>query len=322
MIPVIEVQDVLAGRADAALIEGGTRSGFLTLAGVDRALNLAGARARMLGFFAGPEAAKNETLRNKYDPSRPNVYRGFFPCEPDKGALIEGVDLGPDIADPARCGDGSDPLTEPTPLPALPGWREATAQYYTALEGLGRALVAGLVRGLGADPDQAVGLFDRSISTLRMLHYPARPAASMPDDRRLDTPSGPRWVMTKPHTDSGFVTLLWQDGAGGLQAQAPDGSWLDVPPAEGGLVVNFGQMLNDWTGGRIRATPHRVLGGLAERFSVPFFFEPAVDAVIAPLFPAEGGEGFVYGDFLWSRMVHFTNFHGVVRKPAEALKAG
>jgi isopenicillin N synthase-like dioxygenase len=322
MIPVIPVADVLAGRADAALIEGGTRSGFLTLAGVDRELGLAQARARMLGFFAQPEEGKCEVLRNKYDPSRPNVYRGFFPCEPEKGALLEGVDLGPDVADPARCGDGSDPLTEPTPIPSLPGWREATAVYYTALEGLGRALVAGLVRGLGGDPGRAVRLFDGSISTLRMLHYPARPASAMPDDRKVETTRGTRWVMTKPHTDSGFVTLLWQDGTGGLQARGPDGEWIDVPPAEGGLVVNFGQMLNDWTGGRIRATPHRVLGGLAERFSVPFFFEPAVDAVVAPLFPAQGGESFVYGDFLWSRMVSFTNFHGVVRKPAEALKAG
>jgi isopenicillin N synthase-like dioxygenase len=125
--------------------------------------------------------------------------------------------------------------------------------------------------------------------------------------------------MTKPHTDSGFVTLLWQDGTGGLQAQAPDGGWVDVPPDEGGLVVNFGQMLGDWTGGRIRATPHRVLGGRAERASVPFFFEPAVDAVVAPLFSEEGGESFVYGDFLWARMTSFVNFHGVERKPAAAV---
>jgi len=320
MIPVIPVAEVLAGRADAALVEGGRRSGFLTLSGLDQALALAEPRRAMLGFFGQDEAGKREVLRNKYDPARPNVYRGFFPCEPEKGGLVEGIDLGPDLTDPARCGDGADPLTEPTPLPSLPGWREAAAAYYTALEGLGRALVAGLVRGLGGDPDRAVGLFDGSISTLRMLHYPARVAAVLPDDRAVATPAGTRWVMTKPHTDSGFVTLLWQDGAGGLQAQGPDGAWIDVPPAEGGLVVNFGQMLNDWTGGRIRATPHRVLGGLAERFSVPFFFEPAVDAVVAPLFPDEGGETFVYGDFLWARMVSFTNFHGVARQPAR--KAG
>lgn len=85
-----------------------------------------------------------------------------------------------------------------------------------------------------------------------------------------------------PDTDSGFVTLLWQDGTGGLQAEAPEG-WIDVPPAADGLVVNFGQMLSDWSVGRIRATRHRVLGGTAERTSVPFFFEPGVNAVIEPI---------------------------------------
>lgn len=318
MIPVIPVGDVLEGRADARLIEGGARSGFLTLSGVDAGLGLAAPRAAMLALFARNEAVRRAMLRNKYDPARPNVYRGFYPCEPEKGGLVEGVDIGPDMADPARAGDGSDPLTEPTPMPALPGWREAAGTYYSAIEGLGRALVEGLLRGLGADPGRAAGLFDRSISTLRLLHYPEHPAERLPDDRRVETPQGPRWVMTKAHTDSGFVTLLWQDGAGGLQAQGPEGAWVDVPPAEGGLVVNFGQMLADWTGGRIRATPHRVLGGRAERFSVPFFFEPAVDAMVSPLFPAEGGESFVYGDFLWSRMTNFVNFQGVERRPAGA----
>ena len=322
MIPVIPVAAVLGAHADAALIEGGARSGFLTLSGVDDALGLAAARSGMLAFFAQDEAAKRTIVRHKYDPTRPNVYRGFYPCELDKGGLVEGFDIGPDVADPARAGDGSDPLTEPTPMPDIPGWRGATGAYYTALEALGRAVVEGLLRGLGADPRRAGALFDRSISTLRLLHYPEHPAGTLPDDRRIEIPAGTRWIMTKPHTDSGFVTLLWQDGTGGLQAQGPGGDWVDVPPADGGLVVNFGQMLSDWSGGQIRATPHRVLGGRAERFSVPFFFEPAVDAIVTPLFPENGGRSFVYGDFLWERMVNFPNFHGVVRQPAGSRAAG
>jgi isopenicillin N synthase-like dioxygenase len=82
--------------------------------------------------------------------------------------------------------------------------------------------------------------------------------------------------------DSGFVTLLAQDGVAGLQARAADGSWLDVPPREGTLAVNFGKLLESWTGGRIRATEHRVLGSAQERRSIPFFYEPRADAVIAP----------------------------------------
>lgn len=55
---------------------------------------------------------------------------------------------------------------------------------------------------------------------------------------------GVRIVMTPAHTDSGFVSLLWQDGTGGLPAKGPDG-WIDVPPAADGIVMNFGQMLSD-----------------------------------------------------------------------------
>lgn len=316
MITVIPADDVLAGRADTALAEGARHSGFLMLSGADDALALAVPRQGLLALFGPDERPRMQMLRNKYDPARQNVYRGFFPSEPENGVMSEGVDIGPDVADAARCGDGADPLTEPTPMPDLPGWRDAAAAYYRELERLGRAVVAGLLRGLGVDAARWERLFDRSISTLRVLHYQARAAEVLPAGRAIETTRGKTWVITRPHTDSGFVTLLWQDPAGGLQAQAPDGVWTDVPPIPGALAVNFGQMLGEWTGGRVRATPHRVLGGLNERFSIPFFFEPAVDALIEPLFPENGGDSFIYGDFLWSRMVKFPNFHGVVRQPA------
>ena len=58
---------------------------------------------------------------------------------------------------------------------------------------------------------------------------------------------------------------------------------MDVPPLEGTLVVNFGQVLEQWSAGRIRATEHRVLGVGVERFSIPFFYEARAEAVIAPL---------------------------------------
>ncbi|GMG82851.1 hypothetical protein LNKW23_20640 [Paralimibaculum aggregatum] len=312
MIPVIPVEAVLEGRADAAIMSGAAGSGFLTLAGVDAALGLAPPRAAMLGFFGAPEPVRRAVLRNKYDPASRHVYRGHF--VPDGAGVLEGFDIGPDIAWPERAGDGGDPLTEPTPRPAIPGWAAATGAYYAAMSRLGMALTRALLRGLGADEALAERHFARSISTLRLLRYPALDPAAIAPDRVVEGAGGRRFLMTRAHTDSGFVTLLWQDRTGGLQAEGPDG-WIAVPPAEGGLVVNFGQMLEDWSGGRIRATPHRVLGGAAERFSVPFFFEPAVDARIEPL-AGGAGAAFVYGDFLWERMVRFPNFHGVTRRPA------
>jgi len=47
--------------------------------------------------------------------------------------------------------------------------------------------------------------------------------------------------------------------------------------------VNFGEMLEMWTNGAVKATPHRVVGGLEERISVPLFFNPNYDTNVAPL---------------------------------------
>jgi len=109
------------------------------------------------------------------------------------------------------------------------------------------------------------------------------------------------------------VTLLAQDRVAGLQVRGRDGQWIDVPPLEESLVVNFGQVLEQWTAGRIRATEHRVLGSDVERYSIPFFYEARADATIAPLpiDPADRFAPFEYGDFLWKRITQFVEFRGM-----------
>lgn len=55
---------------------------------------------------------------------------------------------------------------------------------------------------------------------------------------------GPRAQGVGPHADWGFLTLLLQDGTGGLEALPPrTHEWVDVPPVDGALVVNVGEML-------------------------------------------------------------------------------
>jgi isopenicillin N synthase-like dioxygenase len=125
-----------------------------------------------------------------------------------------------------------------------------------------------------------------------------------------------RFLTGAPHTDSGFLTLLAQDGVAGLQARARDGGWADVPPTEGALAVNFGQVLERWSGGRIRATEHRVIGSGEERCSIPFFYEARADAEIRPL-PQDDPASFapfLYGDHLWARMTSFVEFRGMERE--------
>jgi isopenicillin N synthase-like dioxygenase len=104
-----------------------------------------------------------------------------------------------------------------------------------------------------------------------------------------------------------------------LQARSAEGRWVDVPPLDRALVVNFGQVLERWCGGRIRATEHRVVGSQLERYSIPFFYEARADATIGPLpiHDAESFEPFLFGDYLWERIVRFVEFRGMqsLRQP-------
>lgn len=333
MIPLIDIASLFASdsptrrETDRAIMAAAQVSGFMVVTG----LGAEGAaapecRSELLRFFTLPQQVKGPLSRRKFAPDNPNVYRGYFPVQEGQATCKEGIDIGPDLLDPQRR-KADDPLREATPLPEehdLPGWRAAAAHYFKAMEATGAALMASIARGLDLPESTFAAYFEQGISTLRLLRYPPRLMGSADlwdPDLSVEHLGERRLLAGKAHVDSGFVTLLQQHGVSGLQAQLPDGSWHDVPPQEGGLVVNFGKLLERWTGGRIRATPHRILANEAERFSIPFFYEPAAEARIAPL-PLERGEDFepfVYGDHLWSAMTRFIEFQGLeTLRPARA----
>ncbi|MGH7058645.1 MAG: isopenicillin N synthase family dioxygenase, partial [Acetobacteraceae bacterium] len=296
-IPVIDVTPLLGEAppawraADRALAAAARDIGFVCIRGLPReAVPGPAERARLLAIFGLPEADKRRLYRRKFAAENLNTYRGWFPLQPGNLTSKEGIDIGGDLVHGSAITVPADPLREPSPLPdegRLPGWREAVALYYRSMEQVAAALMRSLARGLGVGSDYFDDSFRHGLSTLRLIRYPPRDPAELAtvqdaavwvefDGRR-------RYLVGAPHTDSGFVTLLAQDGVPGLQARSRCGPWIDVPPLEGTLVVNFGQVLEQWSAGRIRATEHRVLGSGLERFSIPFFYEARADATIAPL---------------------------------------
>ena len=64
--------------------------------------------------------------------------------------------------------------------------------------------------------------------------------------------------------------------------RAPDGeTWLDAPPRPGAFVLNVGDIGERWSNGTLRSTPHRVLNRTGrDRYSIPYFFDPAAAAVV------------------------------------------
>jgi isopenicillin N synthase-like dioxygenase len=318
-----------AGRAetDAAIIEAAGSTGFMTICGLPPDVPVdAASRRAILQLFDLPPAETRRLWRQKFDPAHRNVYRGWFPLQNGFETYKEGIDLGPDIAFGPNVVEPQDPLREATPLPpesTLPGWRAAAAGYFKAMERVAQVLMHALARGLGLPERIFDSTFAGGISTLRLIHYPVRPPESMtgvPEDRLWVRHDGQQfYLLGRAHVDSGLMTLLAQDGVAGLQARDAGGAWVDVPPDEGTLAVNFGKLLEKWAGGRIRATEHRVIGRMQERFSIPFFYDPRADALIEPL-PLSGAEQFApfyFGDYLWSTMTKFVEFQGLegLRRP-------
>ena len=181
-------------------------------------------------------------------------------------------------------------LSGPNQWPELSDFREPLETYCAAMSDLGRRLMTIALRAIGAVDNHLLSTFDTPTIWLRLLHYPPSPLQA-PEDL----------YGSAPHTDFGCLTLLAQDDVGGLQVRTPAGTWVDVPHRPGAFVVNVGDMLHRLSNGRLLSTPHRVINRSGrERYSCPFFYDPNVSTMIAPL-PGTGAPQFeplCFGDFL------------------------
>ena len=186
----------------------------------------------------------------------------------------------------------------PNVWPDLPGFREAVSAYEATMRGFCMKLLRPMALALDLPPDWFLPHFQKPTTFLRMLHYPPQPADA-PDDA----------FGSAPHTDYGFLTILCQDTAGGLEVRRADGTWLKAPPVPGTWVVNVADMLSRWTNRRWQSTPHRVknLSG-GDRYSNPYFFDMDMDSVVACVPTCCSAEEPArwspvrYGDYLMERL--------------------
>ena len=223
---------------------------------VDRAWRLTGT------FFALPEDEKR-----RYALSGLSGARGYTPfgTEIAKGAKLHDLKefwhVGRDLPDdhPLR---GSMP---PNVWPDRPEhFRETFEALYAALDHAGARILSRIAVALGLQAQW----FDPAIadgnSVLRLLHYPPVPNAE----------SGA--IRAGAHEDINLITLLLGAEEAGLELLTKDGTWLDVNPPAGALVVNIGDMLQRLTNHVLPSTTHRVRNPAGERsahsrYSMPFF---------------------------------------------------
>ncbi|XP_010501950.1 PREDICTED: gibberellin 2-beta-dioxygenase 7-like [Camelina sativa] len=83
-----------------------------------------------------------------------------------------------------------------------------------------------------------------------------------------------------PHTDTSFLTILFQDQIGGLELKKND-QWISVKPCSEALTVNIGDMFQALSNGVYQSVRHRVISPVnMERLSIAFFVCPNLETEI------------------------------------------
>jgi isopenicillin N synthase-like dioxygenase len=184
------------------------------------------------------------------------------------------------------------------------GFRDAMITHYDAFSDLAARTIELVLAALGLSSSvMADHRGDRTSSHMRLNHYTV--GDPVPSDER-DGLNDLGDVALGEHTDSGILTLLIQDDTGGLQASSIDDGWIDIEPRPGTIVVNLADCMQVWTNDRYRAALHRVQPmHQSDRMSIPYFFNPRIDADIEPIGELAGGDPsyrrFAFREFINAR---------------------
>ncbi|WP_170758682.1 isopenicillin N synthase family dioxygenase [Ruegeria lacuscaerulensis] len=250
-----------------------TQIGFLSITGTGISQEtVAKVRACTRAIFDVDESSKWDQAITREN------YRGYIPMgffTPNDGSgqadKYEGYKLHHEVASdaPVRMDCA---LYGPNKWPReVPEAGAVILDYWSQLDRVADVLLGALETGLKVPVNVLRDAFRDPMTNMTLLHYPPQ----APDEGGYGI---------HPHKDTDALTIIAPDPVGGLEVQTRDGGWItpDCPP--GGFVVNIGDMLELWSGGRLKSTPHRVVNRSGkERYSFPYFAVPRHDVVVAPL---------------------------------------
>ncbi|CAI9104397.1 OLC1v1003059C2 [Oldenlandia corymbosa var. corymbosa] len=153
-----------------------------------------------------------------------------------------------------------------------PDFRKVCEDYTQEMLKLSFKLLGLIALSLGVPKDRFDGYFKDQTSFIRLNHYPPCPAPDLA-------------LGVGRHKDAGALTILAQDDVGGLQVKRKsDGEWILVKPTPNAFIINVGDIVQVWSNDKYESVEHRVMvNSERERFSIPFFFNPAHYTWIAPL---------------------------------------
>ena len=277
MIPRLDAAKLITGDATSLqmLAQAAEEVGFFTV--YNTAITEAEVRAVIeayRGFFKLPA-----NIKQNVDMARTGANRGWGApgseqVDPDanpdyKQFFDTGRELPAD--DPMRTQNLS--VYAPNLWPDhQPHFKRAVMGYFSRAMDVSMSLLRAIAQATGQDANFFDDKFDRPMALLRGNYYPERPEWAGDKDFGIAT-----------HTDYGCLTFLATDGTPGLEVRKRGGGWIPVSAPPGEFIINFGEMIEMWTRKKVVATPHRVVGGTAERISVPLFFNPNFNTNVAPI---------------------------------------
>ncbi|KAH7042793.1 putative gibberellin 20-oxidase [Macrophomina phaseolina] len=237
-------------------------------------------------FFGLPEEEKTKVA----NPPTPNPQRGWTKVNGEKtGTLnqngitnLRKLEHG-DLEDAREHFDVGPPNDEeyPNRWPAeevIPGFQAWIETYFRKGRQISLELMEALEIATNCPKGYFAEKFQTDASELRLNHYPSVPVS------KLETGNTRRiW----PHTDFGVVTLLIQDGHGGLEIHdksKPGTVFVPVKKtSDTEFIINIGDTLERLTNGVLKATLHQVTSPphlkdrhdevLPSRHSIAFFLK-------------------------------------------------
>ncbi|WES64562.1 2-oxoglutarate and iron-dependent oxygenase domain-containing protein [Microbacter sp. GSS18] len=294
-VPLVDITSYVTGgtaderAATAQAIDDACRTvGFIQITGHGIPTSVSDGLADALDRFFGLDLDAKKAYR-----TAPEVNRGYSPPKSESLSLSLGVEqasrmndffeafnVGASAADYPHVADLPQPDYAENVWPDVDGYREQVRTYFAEAARVARTLTRIFADALGLPEEFFASRTDHSLDVLRMNNYALPPGTDVTLDGDL--------IGMGEHTDFGIVTVLWADQVAGLQVLGTDGSWNDVMPADGALLVNLGDITARLTNERWMSTLHRVKppvidGTIERRRSAAFFHDGNVETVIETL---------------------------------------
>jgi isopenicillin N synthase-like dioxygenase len=243
------------------------------------AVHLLGKACQEWGFFM----LVNHGVEERMMKAMIDACRGFFDLTEEEKREYEGKD----VLDPIRCGTSVNTSVENVFFwrdflkiavhPKFhspnkpPGFSEVMEEYTREIRKLSLELLKGISESLGLEPCYAEKALNME-SCFQRLTANLYPPCPEPDLA----------IGMPPHSDHGLLTVLIQNGIGGLQLYH-NGKWVNANAIANALLINIGDHIEVMSNGKYKSVLHRaIVNSKNTRISIIIVNGPSPDAVVAP----------------------------------------